>query len=484
MVQISLITRTIKRGALGLAAFALAACSSTGGPFGLSPAQEQAIGQQQHPQILAAFGGEVDDPRITAYAQDIFDRLLAASDQPTAQIKFTVLDSPVINAMALPGHVYVTRGLLALGNSEAEIAGVIGHEIGHVFERHTAQRVSRGNLAQIGTAAVAILTGNADTAQLAGQAAQLYVLRFSRTQEYEADQVGVRLLARANYDPMAEAAFLDTLGAWSGLESQIAGRQSPPEYLSTHPNSAERVRRAAQEANVLRQAGAGSSQRNRDQYLNMIDGLLYGDDPIKQGFVRGRDFIHPQIGIAFRAPSGFELQNSTQAVYGRSQSGAQMQFLGAGSQGGPAALINGPLSQSLKIDLSPARSVQINGRNAAIGSARANTQNGQVDVTAYAIQWEGASHYIFLWVTPAQQSRQLQPALNEAVQSLRTIDGRAVTVPPATRVDVVTVQRGDTTASLGRLNAFPAYQVERFRVMNALGANEQLRAGERVKLVR
>lgn len=484
MVQISLITRTIKRGVFGFTAFALAACSSTGGPFGLSPAQEQAIGQQQHPQILAAFGGEVDDPRIAAYAQDIFDRLLAASDQPTAQIKFTVLDSPVINAMALPGHVYVTRGLLALGNSEAEIAGVIGHEIGHVFERHTAQRVSRGNLAQIGTAAIAILTGNADTAQLAGQAAQLYVLRFSRTQEYEADQVGVRLLARANYDPMAEAAFLDTLGAWSNLESQIAGRQAPPEYLSTHPNSAERVRRAAQEANVLRQAGAGSSQRNRNQYLNMIDGLLYGDDPIKQGFIRGRDFIHPQIGIAFRAPSGFELQNSTQAVYGRSQSGAQMQFLGAGSQEGPAALINGPLSQSLKIDLSPARSVQINGRSAAIGSARANTQNGQVDVTAYAIQWEGASHYIFLWVTPAQQSRQLQPALNEAVQSLRKIDGRAVTAPPAKRVDVVTVQRGDTAASLGRLNAFPAYQVERFRVMNALGANEQLRAGERVKLVR
>lgn len=465
-------------------AVVLASCSSTGGPFGLSPAQEQAIGQQQHPQILAAFGGEVEDQRITAYAQGIFDRLMAASEQPNAQIRFTVLDSPIINAMALPGHVYITRGLLALGNSEAEIAGVIGHEIGHVFERHTAQRVSRGNLAQLGTAAIAILTGSADTAQLAGQAAQLYVLRFSRTQEYEADQVGVRLLAKANYDPMAEAAFLDSLGAWANLETQIAGRQMPPEYLSTHPNSAERVRRAAQEANVLRQAGAGSSQRNRDVYLNTIDGLLYGDDPVKQGFVQGRDFVHPTIGIAFRAPSGFELQNSTQAVYGRSQSGAQMQFMGAGSESGPAALINGQISEALKVDMSPAQSIRINGRNAAVGRSRQNTQNGEVDVTAYAIQWEGNAHYVFLWVTPAQQWGQIQSSLTRTAESLREIDGGSVNVPPARRIDVVTVQRGDTATSLGRLNKFPAYQVERFRVLNALGQNTPLQAGDRVKLVR
>ncbi|MEM9014849.1 MAG: M48 family metalloprotease, partial [Pseudomonadota bacterium] len=252
----------------GVAALTLAACSSTGGPLGLSPAQEKAIGEQQHPQILVAFGGEIDDPQLKAYVQRVFDRLVAASDQPNADLKLTVLDSPIVNAMALPGHVYVTRGLLALSNSEAELAGVLGHEIGHVFMRHTAKRVSRSNMSQIGAVAVAILTGSQESAQLAGQAAQLYLLRYNRNQEYESDQVGVRLLARANYDPVASASFLNTLGNWTNLEYQIAGVQQPPEYLKTHPNSANRVREAAQEANVLRQSGGIGDERNRDVFLN------------------------------------------------------------------------------------------------------------------------------------------------------------------------------------------------------------------------
>lgn len=488
-------TSTLKRTSLGVsalckqimvgaAALLLAGCAATGGPLGLSPAQEQAIGKQQHPQILAAFGGEIDDPQLKAYVQRVFDRLVAASDQPNIQLKMTVLDSPVVNAMALPGHVYVTRGLLALANSEAELAGVLGHEIGHIFNRHTAKRVSRGNLAQLGAVATAILTGDQDTAQLFGQAAQLYLLRFSREQEYESDQVGVRLLARAGYDPMAEAAFLNTLGAWSNLEMQIAGVQRPPEYLNTHPNSANRVQRAAQEANVLREGGGVSDERNRTVYLNAIDGLIYGDDPETQGFVRGRDFIHPGIGLAFTAPSGFQLQNTSQAVLGRSQGGAQMQFTGGNSSEAPTAIIDTQISQGLKIDLSPARAISVNGKSAAVGQARANTQNGAVDVTAYVIRWEGTTNYVFIWVTPANQTAQLNNGISRTVQSLRNIDGRSVNVPPATRVDVVTVQRGDSVSRLAQYMDFPQYQQERFLILNGMSNQNQLRSGQQVKLVR
>ena len=473
-----------KRIAVGLTAFMLAGCAATGGPLGLTPAQEQAIGQQQHPQILAAFGGEIDDPQLKAYVQRVFDRLVAASEQPNIQLKMTVLDSPVINAMALPGHVYVTRGLLALANSEAELAGVLGHEIGHVFKRHTAKRVSRGNLAQLGAVATAILTGDQDTAQLFGQAAQLYLLRFSREQEYESDQVGVRLLAGAGYDPMAEAAFLNTLGAWSNLEAQIAGVQRPPEYLNTHPNSANRVQRAAQEANVLREGGGASDERNRSVYLNAIDGLIYGDDPATQGFVRGQDFIHPGIGLAFTAPTGFQLQNTSQAVFGRSQSGAQMQFTGGNSSEAPTAIIDGPISEGLKINLGPSRSITVNGRPAAVGQARANTQGGAVDVTAYVIRWEGTTNYAFVWVTPANQTAQLSNAISRTVQSLRNVDGRSVNTPPATRVDVVTVQRNDTVSKLAQYMDFPQYKEERFLILNGMGSQDGLRAGQQIKLVR
>ena len=468
------------------AAVALVACASTGGPLGLSDQQGLALGDQEHPKIVAAFGGELNDPQLTAYVQRIHNRLLATSEAPSPElsaIELTVLDSPVVNAMALPGHVYVTRGLLALANSEAEVAGVIGHEIGHIYERHTAQRVSRGNLAGLGAAAVAILTGDQDTAQLAGQAAQLYLMKFSRSQEYEADLVGVRIMDRAKYDPIGQSEFLDTLGKWSSLESRIAGVERPPEFLNTHPNTPERVRRAAQEAQVL---GAGSGEgRNRDAYLANIDGLLYGDDPVKQGFIRGRDFVHPGIGIAFTVPSGFELQNSSTAVLARSaQTGAQMQFTGANSAESPQAIIDGPLSQSLGVDLGQSRPINIGGRPGAVGEARANTQSGAVDVTAYVVKWKGDTNYIFLWVAPASVSQQLRSPMLASVRSLRAVSLQAANPPPAQRIDVVTVQRSDSAASLSSYMAFDAYKEDRFRVMNAIEPTESVRAGERVKLVR
>lgn len=456
-------------------------CASTGGPLGLSPQQEQALGEQQHPQILAAFGGEVDDPQLKAYVTRIFDRLMA-TDPTLPAMEIYVLDSPVINAMAVPGHVYVTRGLLALGNSEAEIAGVIGHEIGHNEKRHIAKRVSRSNLAQIGTVLGAILTGDARTAQTIGQGAQLYLLSFSRDQEYESDLVGTRLLAAAGYEPLGAANFLNTLGNWTNLEAQIAGVQQPPEYLKTHPNSANRVTRAAQEANVLRQGGAQGETR-RSAYLNAIDGMLYGDDPVKQGFIRGRDFVHPQLRFAFTVPNGFEMRNSSQAVLARSSSGAQMQFTSAPSEQGPAALINA-IGQSLKVSLGTPQQLNVAGRNAAAGRGRANTQQGAVDVTAYAIQWQGASHWVFLWVTPTNQTRQLDNAINNSVRSLRDIDPASVNAPAPTRVDVVTAQRGDSAASLSQYMAFPNYRQERFLIMNGLGSASGLDAGERYKLVR
>ena len=475
--------RKFRKSLIGACAFVLAGCAATGGPFGLTEEQGRALGDQEHPKIVAAFGGELDDPELKAYVQRIHDRLIAASSQPDADIQITLLDSPVVNAMALPGHTYVTRGLLALANSEAELAGVMGHEIGHIYGRHTAKRVSRGNLAQIGAAAAAILTGDQDTAQLAGQAAQLYLLRFSRQQEYEAEQYGVRMLAAAGYDPLGEAEFLNTLGRWSNLEMQIAGAQRPPEFLSTHPNTAERVRRAAEEAQVLGQNTSGKQKSRRD-YLRQIDGVIYGDDPVKQGFIRGRDFIHPTIGIAFTVPQGFQLQNSSQAVLARSQTGAQMQFTGGSSQETPTAIINGPLSQNLQVDLSPAVAINVNGRQGAVGQARANTQSGQVDVTAYVIRWEGTTNYIFLWVTPANQTRQLQNPIARSVESLRIIDPRTANTPPARQIDVVTVQQGDTVSGLANRTLFPNHKQERFIIMNGLSSDGALRAGDEVKLVR
>lgn len=475
---------TMRKIAAAFVAATLASCSSTGGPLGLSPEQEKAIGQQQHPQIVAQFGGEIEDQRLKAYVEGIARKLIAAGDQPDAPIVVTTLDSPVVNAFALPGHVYITRGLLSLANSEAELAGVLGHELGHVYARHTAERVSRSNLTGIGAVIVGVLTGSQQGAQLAGQLGQLYLLKYSRGQEYESDLIGVRLLAMAGYDPTASADFLNTLGRWSDLESRVAGQQAaPPEFLSTHPNSADRVRRAAAEAQVVAAAGGVSKERSRQTYLQTINGMLYGDDPVRQGFIRGNEFVHPQLRFAFSVPQEFKLANTSSAVVGRSQSGGQFQFTVANSTEAPAAIIDGPLSKGLGVNLGPSRAVQINGRSAAVGAARAQTQGGAVDVQAQVIRWEGSTNYIFLWVTPANDTQRLQSAINASVSSMRTIDPRALQVPPTERIRIVTAKAGDTAASLAQRTSFPTAKQDRFIVINGLNDANALRAGDQVKLV-
>jgi predicted Zn-dependent protease len=462
----------------------MASCASTGGPLGLSREQEKAIGEQQHPQIVAQFGGEIADPRLKAYVDGVARKLIAAGDQPNDPIVVTTLDSPVVNAFALPGHVYITRGLLSLANSEAELAGVLGHELGHVYARHTAERVSRSNLTGIGAVIVGVLTGSQQGAQLAGQLGQLYLLRYSRGQEYESDLIGVRLLAKAGYDPTAAADFLNTLGRWSDLEARVAGQQAaPPEFLSTHPNSADRVRRAAAEAQVVAAAGGVSRERSRQAYLQMIDGMLYGDDPVKQGFIRGNEFIHPELRFAFSVPQEFKLANTSTAVLGRSQSGGQFQFTVANATEAPTAIVDGPLSKALGVNLGPSRAVQVNGRSAAVGTARAQTQGGVVDVQAYVIRWEGSTNYVFLWVTPANDTQRLQRAITDSVSSMRAIDPRSVQTPPTERIRIVTAKTGDTTTSLAQRTSFPTAKQDRFIVINGLPDATALRAGDQVKLV-
>jgi predicted Zn-dependent protease len=480
--------RRISKSLLALAAAAMLAGSPSayaqgGGAFGISDEKAKQLGAQEHPKIVAEYGGEIEDPKIKAYVEGIARKLIAVSDKPNEPVVVTVLDSPVVNAFALPGHLYVTRGLMAYADSEAELAGVIGHELGHIFEKHTARRIKRGNLAGIGAAILgvgaAVLGADPGIIQTLSQGAQLYVMNFSRKQEYQADMVGVRLLAKANYDPTGAAGFLNTLGRISALEQQISGRAAPPEFLSTHPNTAERVRRAASEAKVLQGA---STDQVRDPFLNRVDGMLFGDDPVKQGFVRGQDFIHPGLGFAFTAPQGMKLQNTSQAVIGQGQN-VQMQFTGATSEQSPQQIVQA-IGQQLKVQMANGRNFQVAGRQGATAVGRGNTQNGPVDAHVYVVKWQGASNWVFLWLTPAQFSGQFQPVFDQSVGSLRNVDARTANAPPAQRIQVVSAGANDTVASLAARTAFPDYKEQRFRIMNSLENNETVTPGYRVKLVK
>lgn len=471
---------------------ALAGCAgmpgggSIPGPSAPISQNEAQTGAEAHPQLLAEFGGAMTGPQAQ-YVEQVGKNIAVQSGLGNARDSFTVslVNSPVNNAFAIPGgYIYTTRQLVSLMNNEAELAAVLGHEVGHVAARHSQRRqaaASRNSLlGAAGAILSGILLGNSGIGQQIGQAAmqgsQLLTLSFSRNQELEADELGIRYLNGAGYDPRAMGMVLASLAAQNALDARLMGQDNAtlPEWASTHPDPASRVQTA------LSKAQGASGITNRDTFLTRIDGLTYGDDPA-QGIVEGRQFTHPEMRLAFTAPQGFYIVNGTRAVTVSGQSG-KAQFTLAPYNGNlrsyVSSVFNG-LSQQQRITPSNIQSTTVNGLPAAYGTARVNSGSGTVDVTVFAYEFANNRAYHFLALTPAGGASTLNPMFS----SVRRISQQEAAAVVPRVLDVVTVQRGDTVRSLAQRMAYGNAQEERFRVLNGLASGEQLQAGQKVKLV-
>jgi len=452
----------------------------------LTPSQELALGEQQHPEVLKEMGGVYKEEPVDGYVAMVGGRLAANSDMPNLSYTFTVLDTPIVNAMALPGgYVYVTRGLLALANSEAELAGVLGHEIGHVTAHHTAERYNRATLASILSAGLGVATGSSALAQVAQQGSQLYLLKFSRSQEYEADSLGVKYIARAGYDPTAEADFLHSLDRESQLAAKLAGdeaRDRGSDFMATHPVTADRVVRARALASDTH-IDPNSRPRRRDEFLNAIDGIIYGDEP-KDGFIRGHTFSHPIRKFTFTVPPGFTLVNTTEAVGARDKAGNVMVFDSAKEETGMSMT---RYIQSLlgdRIALKDVESIMINGLPAATGWAPVSTQSGSADFRLVTIRFDPSTIYRFQILTNSGDTQKFGEALRRMTYSFRKLSDKEAAALKPYRVRVVTVKTGDTVQSLAAKMPFETANVERFLVLNGLESGTRLTPGQRVKLIR
>ncbi|MBC7951205.1 MAG: M48 family metalloprotease [Rhodospirillaceae bacterium] len=467
--------------AVPLLACALASCQmvpATGqqGFNIVPPAQEAQMGAEAHPDILKEFGGAYDDPALQAYVAGIGQRLGQASATPAADFRFTVLDSPIVNAMALPGgYVYVTRGLLVLAGNEAELAGVLAHEIGHVTARHSSQRISRAAVGDLLAGVVGAVVGVPGVGDIAQMGAGAYLQSFSRDQESQADQLGMATMAQAGYDPHAMASFLDKLAQQSRLEAVLAGR-SPDStdqfnFMASHPRTKERVQAAAATAGAARGGALG-----RDELLSHVDGITYGSDP-KQGIIRERVFLHPDLGIRFEVPNGFTLVNGEDTVIASSPQGGAIQFDTDQGGGGMTAYLG--QRWGAKLRLSGVEAIDINGLPAATAKARVQSESGPADVRLVAVDG-GGTVYRFLFLSPANDAS-FDESYKRTTYSLRrlTPEDRAAIRP--LKVKVVTVRPGDSADSLAASMAVPDHKAERFRVLNGLGGGENLPA--KVKLV-
>ncbi len=457
-------------------------------PF-LSPTQERQVGEQQHPIVLAQFGGVYEDPELQAYVDRIGQSLTGVSETPELDFTFTVLNSDIVNAFALPGgYVYITRGLVALADSEAELAGVLGHEIGHVTARHAAQRTTRSVVSELGRAALTILggvfagqTGAELGSAVGGVGGLAYVQSYSREQEFEADQLGVRYLVRAGYDPAAMASFLRTLHRQSDLERRLAGGGPEPGlgWFASHPRTLDRVERAVADAE---QVMAGEGRVGREPFFETIDGILYGEDPA-QGLVRGRAFLHPELRFAFEAPDGFRLRNLPQAVLGRAAGGQAMIFDAARvpERQAMAAYLTRDWAQGGR--LRQVQSFEVNGMAAAGGLAEVRIGDRPAEALLVAIRHGGDRVYRFAFASQGGIGRQELRAYNATINSFRRLGAEEAARIRPRRIDVVTVRPGQTVEDFVRRMAVDELPREQFLVLNNLEPGEELRAGRRVKIV-
>jgi|JI10StandDraft_1071094.scaffolds.fasta_scaffold110246_2 predicted Zn-dependent protease len=468
--------------ALSLFAAGCATVSSTPDAPAVSQGN-RATGAKSHPQILQEFGGEVTGaPSI--YVKRVGERMAGAAGLSN-QCTFTVVNSEVVNAFAVPGcYIYITRGLLTIMNSEDELASVLGHEVGHITADHSTRRQNASMATTLGAVLAGVLTGSGDIANMAGQLGQVYTLGYSRDQEFQADDLGVRYLSGAGYNPYAAAEMLNELGLNDALEAKTSNRDAndtTPSWARTHPLSADRVVRAKGKAQA---AGASPAQPPRmvRTYFDAINGLMVGDDP-EQGFVSGQTFSHPKLKITFDAPAGFVLQNSPQAIAIAGKTG-KAQFSGGKI---PEAGLDGYAAQTLKAVLgqSPAQygqrqSTTTNGLDTVIAPARAQNQSGQIlDVVVYAYR-VGDSAYSFITLSAAGNA---QPFAT-MVRSFRLLSDKEAAALKGRQITIVTAGAKDTAESLSRRMAYSDFQYERFQALNGRDASSPpLKVGDLVKIV-
>ncbi|MGH1455152.1 MAG: M48 family metalloprotease [Alphaproteobacteria bacterium] len=449
----------------------------------MSPQQELQVGAQEHAKVMAQFG-EYKNANVQNYVEAVGQSVVRYTERPDVQYKFTVLDSPIVNAFALPGgYIYVTRGLLALANDEAEMASVLGHEAGHITGRHSAERYSRGVATSLGAAILSAAIGNDAASQALGMGANLYLTSYSRGQESEADTLGIRYLTKTGYDPYGMAGFLSNLRAEKNLQAQIDGEQSPENSIfSTHPPTSERVNKTTAEARSLNIKGA----ENRNQYLRVLDGMTYGDSA-DQGFARGNVFYHPKLGFKFSVPDGFKIVNQPSQIVATSNQGVMMVFDFAKNDGrhNPVTFLRdvwmaGAGDQVRVNDLS---AITVNGMPAATGYVNGAVGGKNMQIRLVAIQFSDTQIARFQIGLPSGLSSAQMQSVKAASYSFARMSSSEKSGLKPYRIRIVTARNGDSVASMAQKMAQNDFKEQRFRVLNGLYNGQGVVAGQLYKVV-
>lgn len=423
---------------------------------------------RDHTRLVAAFGGEGRAPQLQRLLNDAVNRLVMATDRPDEAYQVTILNSPVVNAFALPnGRLYVTRGLLALASDTSEVAAVLSHEIAHVTLRHASQRSELQARSQLIERVAENVLNNAQEAAVVQDRARTTLASFSRSQELEADQTGITVLARAGFDPYGAPRFLTALGR-SGSSDMGTDR------AGSHPSTSERVSKALQAA---RRAGPpGMGETGKLEYLTALDSLAYGDDP-SDGVVKGRRFIHARLGVAFEAPEGFTLENTSQAVLGSSGDGERRLLFDAADT--PAGQSLEEVLRSTWTDtIEPGSLVTSTVNDLPVVTALSNGKEWTFRLSAIRI---GNTTYRLIMAARTGGS-DLENMFQRTLNSVRQVQPEEARRIRPLKLQIITAQRGDTAHSVASRMPID-HALDRFLLLNGMERNGPLKAGERYKII-
>ena len=444
----------------------------------LSETDEINLGRETDGQVIKEYG-IYEDPKLTAYLNDICQRIGRVSHRPNLNYHFKVVDVSVVNAFAVPGgYVYFTRGILASLNSEAELAGVMGHEIGHITARHSASQYSKAQLAQLGLGVGMIFAEKVPgLSELTQLGVGMLFLSFSRDNERQADDLGVEYASKVGYDASQMATFFET------LERMNPGsdRSGLPSWFSTHPNPEDRMKAVRVRAREWQdQLGRRSLFLNRDEYLGHIDGLIFGEDP-RQGYVEEHVFYHPELHFQFPVPADWKVNNTPSNVQMISK-GQDALILFTMTKGTSPYDAARTFVSKNKARVIRTEAIYINGLPSERLFSDVQTQKGVVRVLSYFIQ-RGKEIFVFHGLTSPGLFQKYEFIFDGTMRNFRELsDPRRINVKPD-RIRIRIAGTSDRLENLLRSFGVPNEKLKEVALLNGKDLSESIPANTMLKVV-
>jgi predicted Zn-dependent protease len=448
----------------------------------MSNEQEIALGKQSDPEIVQSMG-LYQDKALQQFINEKGQQMAAISHRPDLKYEFKIVDSPVVNAFAVPGgYVYFTRGIMAHFNNEAEFAGVLGHEIGHITARHSARQYSKSMLGQLGLMAGMIASPTfARYGEQAQQGLALLFLKFGRDAERQSDDLGVEYSTKIGYDARQMAGFFKTLARMSGGEGEAV-----PDFLSTHPNPANRSEAVTDKAAEWQKTVNDKSLKvNRESYLKLIDGMVYGEDP-KQGFVENNTFYHPELKFQQAVPTGWQTQNSPQQLVMAPKTGKAVMILTMAPEKSLEQAAR-QLVEKNQLHVVESKKTTVNGLSAvAVVADQQQQQSRQqqpgIRALIYMIAY-GGNVYNLMGISSDKDFTTYFPTFQSSINSFKQLTDASKLNKKPERVRIKTVKRSGTLSQALTDFGMKADRMKELSLLNGMDPKDKVQQGALIKVL-